>query len=185
MEYFIKVRSIKIDGNPLRFRSSLLSFDKDGVGGTKISTMDPYIVLHSEIYKALINVFVTKATTMNMTKVAPVAPFGACFSAKSVVNNAKTGLTVPIIDIILDGKSSVLHNKNARWRIYGANSMVKVSEKVVCLGFVDGGSEPHTSVVIGVKQMEENLVEIDLETSKLGVTASLLRMGTSCSKFGI
>ncbi|XP_021733561.1 basic 7S globulin-like [Chenopodium quinoa] len=184
VEYFIKVRSIKIDGTPIRFRSSLLSFDiKQAVGGTKISTMDPYTVLHSEIYKSLISVFVTKATAMKMTRVAPVAPFGACFSTKSIVNNAKTGPSVPIFDIIMDGKSPLLHNKNARWRIYGANSMVKVSENVMCLGFVDGGSSPTTSIVIGGKQMEDNLVEIDLETNKLGVTSSLLRMGTNCSKF--
>ncbi|XP_021836564.2 probable aspartic proteinase GIP2 [Spinacia oleracea] len=184
VEYFIKVRSIKVDGTPIRFSPSLLSFDiKEGVGGTKISTMDPYTVLHSEIYKTLVNVFVTKATAMKMTRVASVAPFGVCFSSKSVVNNAKTGPTVPIIDIIMDGKSPLLHNKNARWRIYGANSMVKVSDSVMCLGFVDGGLEPVTSIVIGGKQMEDNLVEIDLETSKLGVTSSLLRMGTNCSKF--
>ncbi|KNA21824.1 hypothetical protein SOVF_040000 [Spinacia oleracea] len=184
VEYFIKVRSIKIDGTPIRFRSSLLSFDiKEGVGGTKVSTMDPYTVLHSEIYKTLVNVFVTKATAMKMTRVASVSPFGTCFSSKSVVDNAKTGPAVPIIDIIMDGKSPLLHNKNARWRIYGANSMVKVSDTVMCLGFVDGGSKPTTSIVIGGKQMEDNLVEIDLETSKLGVTSSLLRMGTNCSKF--
>ncbi|XP_021836568.2 probable aspartic proteinase GIP2 [Spinacia oleracea] len=182
IEYFIKVRSIKIDGTPIRFSSSLLSF-KEGVGGTKISTTDPYTVLHSEIYKTLVNVFVTKATAMKMTRVASVAPFGACFSSKSVVDNAETGPTVPIIDIIMDGKSPLLHNKNARWRIYGANSMVKVSNSVMCLGFVDGGLEPATSIVIGGKQMEDYLVEVDLETSKLGVTSSLLRMGTSCSKF--
>uniref|UniRef100_A0A803L8H3 Peptidase A1 domain-containing protein n=1 Tax=Chenopodium quinoa TaxID=63459 RepID=A0A803L8H3_CHEQI len=133
--------------------------------------------------KALINVFVTKATAMKMTGVTSVAPFGACFSAKTVVSNAKTGPSVPIIDIIMDGKSPLLHNKNARWRIYGANSVVKVSENVMCLGFVDGGSSPTTSIVIGGKQMEDNLVEIDHETNKLGVTSSLLRMGTSCSKF--
>ncbi|KAJ8451999.1 hypothetical protein Cgig2_016580 [Carnegiea gigantea] len=166
IEYFINVRSIKVDGTPVRFRSSL-SFDKDGVGGTKISTMDPYTVLHSETYKALTGVFVSKATTMKITRVASVAPFGACFDAQTIANT-KTGPGVPIIDLILDGKSPVLHNKNARWRIYGANSMVKVSNKVLCLGFVDGGSSPRTSIVIGGKQMEDNLVEIDLEANKLG-----------------
>lgn len=180
--YFINVRSIKVDGMPVRFLSALLSFDKDGVGGTKISTLDPYTVLQSNIYKALIDVFVSKAKAMKITRVASVAPFGACFSAKTVINT-RNGLSVPIIDMILDGKSPILHNKNARWRVYGSNSMVKVSNSVWCLGFVDGGSSPRTSIVIGGKQMEDNLVEIDLENSKLGVTSSLLRMGTSCSQF--
>ncbi|XP_057519544.1 probable aspartic proteinase GIP2 [Amaranthus tricolor] len=180
IEHFIKVKSIKVDGTSARFSTSLLSFDKNGIGGTKISTFDSYTVLQTDIYKALINVFVTKANRMKMTRVASVAPFGACFSN---VIDSKLGPIVPIIDFILDGKSPLLHNKNARWRIYGANSMVKVSKSVWCLGFVDGGSEPTTSIVIGGKQMEDNLVEFDLESSMLGVTSSLLRKRTSCSTF--
>ncbi|XP_074294647.1 putative aspartic proteinase GIP2 [Silene latifolia] len=183
IEYFFNVRSIKVDGVPVRFKSSLLSFDKDGVGGTKISTLDPYTILHSDIYKSLIEVFVTRAKSMNITRVPSVAPFGACFSEKSVTRT-KTGPNIPIIDLIFNEKSSVLHNKNGRWRIYPTNSMVNVAKKdVMCLGFVDGGSDPRTSIVIGGKQMEDNLIEFDLVENKLGVTSSLLHLGTSCSQF--
>ncbi|KAL5785453.1 hypothetical protein ACOSQ2_007845 [Xanthoceras sorbifolium] len=38
-EYFIDVKSIKIDGKPVSFNTSLLSIDSDGMGGTMISTM--------------------------------------------------------------------------------------------------------------------------------------------------
>ncbi|GAB4843454.1 hypothetical protein Ancab_013416 [Ancistrocladus abbreviatus] len=183
IEYFVKVRSIKVDGIPVTFKPSLLSFDKDGKGGTKLSTLTSYTTLHSEIYKALVGVFFSRAEAMKITRVASVAPFGACFSSKSISYNAKTGAGVPIIDLVMVNKSPVLHGKNARWRIYGANSMVKVSPEVSCLGFVNGGSNVRTAIVIGGQQMEDNLIEFNLASSQLGFTSSLLHFGTSCSQF--
>ncbi|GLT78434.1 hypothetical protein SLA2020_499700 [Shorea laevis] len=44
-EFFISANSINIDGKVVSFNSSLLSFHKDGVGGTTISTVTPYTVL--------------------------------------------------------------------------------------------------------------------------------------------
>ncbi|GMH29268.1 hypothetical protein Nepgr_031111 [Nepenthes gracilis] len=183
IEYFIKVRSIKVDGTPVRFNSSLLSFDNDGNGGTKISTLTAYTTLHSEIYSAIVGVFVGKAEAMKIRRVAAVAPFGACFSRRSIAYNGRTGTGVPIIDLVMENRSPLLHNKNARWRIYGANSMVEVSTNVSCLAFVDGGSDVRTAVVVGGLQMEDNLVEFDLVSSELGISSSLLRFGTSCSQF--
>ncbi|KAL9237601.1 hypothetical protein vseg_012129 [Gypsophila vaccaria] len=184
VEYFINVRSIKVDGIPIHFKPSLLSFDKDGIGGTKICSMDPYTILHGDIYKPLIKLFVAKAAAMKIARVPSVAPFGACFSAKTI-KTTKTGPIVPIIDLIFNEKSPLLHNKNGRWRIYGANSMVKVqnNQNVLCLGLVDGGLTPTTSIVIGGAQMEDNLIEIDFVNNKLGITSSLLHLGTNCAKF--
>jgi hypothetical protein len=50
-------------------------------------------------------------------------------------------LDVPTIDLVLEG--------GVEWKIYGGNLMVLVNKKVACLGFVDGGKDPMTSVVIG------------------------------------
>ncbi|KAK2637672.1 hypothetical protein Ddye_025467 [Dipteronia dyeriana] len=52
-DYFIDVKGIKIDGKQVSFDTSLLSVDGDGFGGTMISTVNYYTVLHSVIYKAL------------------------------------------------------------------------------------------------------------------------------------
>lgn len=173
VEYFINVKSILVDRSPLKISPTLLSINKIGLGGTKLSTIDGYTVLHTNIYNALVAEFTSKAAAMNITKVAPVRSFGACYSSKNIVST-KTGPKVPIIDLVLEG--------NSVWRIYGANSMIKVSNDVRCLAFIDGGSAVKTSVVIGGKQMEDNLVEFDLESSKLRVTSSLLNFGTSCSQ---
>ncbi|QCD79876.1 gamma conglutin 1-like [Vigna unguiculata] len=173
-EYFIDVKSIKVDGKTVNVNTSLLSIDELGNGGTKLSTVIPYTTLHSSIYRPLVNAFVKKAAVRKMKRVSSVAPFGACFSSRTV------GANVPAIDLVLGG--------GVEWRIYGSNSMVKVNKKVQCLGFVDGGldgSPIATSIVIGGYQMEDNLVEFDLASSKLGFSSSLLLHNATCSHFRV
>lgn len=126
--------------------------------------MNPYTVLEKSIYKALVNAFVKE---LNVSRVASVAPFGACFSSKDI-STAYTGPAVPKIDL-------VLQKKDVYWRIFGGNSMVSVSNDVMCLGFVDGGKNPRTSIVIGGRQVEENLLEFDIASSKLGFSPLLFR----------
>ncbi|POO02269.1 Aspartic peptidase, partial [Trema orientale] len=187
-EYFIGVKSIKIDKRLVRFGTSLLSLNqKIGVGGTKISTSTPYTVLHTSIYKAVVDEFVTSAAATNITRVAAVAPFGACFSTKNL-NSTKAGPSVPMIDLELEplagiNSSSATSARSSivKWRIIGANSMVNVKKNVTCLGFLDGGSKPTTSIIIGGLQLEDNLLEFDLKTSRLGFTSSFWPRGTSCS----
>ncbi|XVF28806.1 hypothetical protein REPUB_Repub15cG0063500 [Reevesia pubescens] len=174
-EYFINVKSIKVEEKPVSLKTSLLSIDKNGFGGTKISTINPYTVLHTSIYKPLVQEFANKAAAMKITRVSSVAPFGLCFSSKTI-GNSGTGPAVPAIDLVLE-------SNRVPWRIYGHNSMVKVNEKVMCLGIVDGGSKPRTSIVIGGHQLDDNLVEFDLVSSKLGFSSSLLLKNTSCSHF--
>ncbi|KAK2364417.1 ADP-ribosylation factor [Trifolium repens] len=56
----------------------------------------------------------------------------------------------------------------------GDDSIVEVNKNVACLGFVDGGKEPRTTFVIGGHQLEDNILEFDLVSSKLGFSSSLL-----------
>ncbi|KAG7551200.1 Xylanase inhibitor C-terminal [Arabidopsis thaliana x Arabidopsis arenosa] len=152
-EYLIDVKSIQIGGKtvPILY------------GTTKISTLAPYTVLQTSIYKALLTAFTENAKIA----IAPaVKPFGACFHSNG-------GRGEPVIDLMLRG--------GAKWRIYGSNSLVKVNKNVVCLGFVDGGVKPKNPIVIGGFQMEDNLVEFDLEASKFSFSSSLLLHNTSCS----
>ncbi|XP_057446648.1 probable aspartic proteinase GIP2 [Lotus japonicus] len=174
-EYFIAVKSIKVGGEVLSFKPSLLSIDKKGYGGTKISTTKPFTVLHSSIYKPLVRGFVKKAADRKIKQVGAVAPFGACFDL-STIGRTGTGLDVPTIDL-------VLQEENVEWKIYGGNSMVLVKKNVACLGFVDGGKEAMTSVVIGGSQLQDNLLVFDLDSSKLSFSSSLLLHQARCSHF--
>ncbi|KAK9055300.1 hypothetical protein SSX86_026382 [Deinandra increscens subsp. villosa] len=176
-EYFIGVKDIEINGKRVAFDSSLLSFDKNGVGGTKISTVTPYTTLHSVIYKRVVKDFVKAAAALKIKRVKSVAPFGACFDSKTAPKTV-TGPGVPDIDLVMEGNMVLV-----RLRLSGSNSMVEVKKDVICLAFVDGGAEPRTSIVLGGHQLEDRLIEVDLTTSILGFTQSLLLSNTSCSHY--
>ncbi|CAJ1962408.1 unnamed protein product [Sphenostylis stenocarpa] len=173
-EYFIVVKSVKVDGGVINIKPSLFSIDNKGQGGTKISTMNPFTAVHSSIFKPLVREFSKKAVDRKMRKVAPVAPFGACFDF-STIGRTITGLDAPTIELELEG--------GVKWTIYGGNSLVLVNKKVACLAFVDGGKDAKTSVVIGGHLLEDNLVEFDLVSSKLSFSSSLLLHNARCSHF--
>ncbi|KAI3469519.1 hypothetical protein Pfo_026182 [Paulownia fortunei] len=173
-EYFIDVKSIRVGGEPLSVRDSYFSIDKDGVGGTKISTIQNYSALHTSIYKPLSRAFDKASANMKIRSVAAVPPFRACYSSDSI-SKTQAGPDVPTIDLVLPGN-------DIYWRINGANSMVEIDQKTMCLAFVDAGSRPRTSIVIGAHQLEENFLEFDLVSSQLKFSSSLLVQNKSCSR---
>ncbi|XP_074293383.1 putative aspartic proteinase GIP2 [Silene latifolia] len=163
-DYYLNVTAIKINGKIVNLNKTLLSIDGQGNGGTKISTIHPYTLLKTSIYKAVIAAFTKKLR--GAKQVQPVHPFGACYETK--------GLKVPIIDL-------VLHKQSVSWRIFENNSMVRVNTDVVCLGFVDGGADLRAAIVIGGHQLEENLLEFSVVD---GIGFSSLRSkGISCANF--
>ncbi|XP_049393343.1 probable aspartic proteinase GIP2 [Solanum stenotomum] len=172
-EYFIGVKSIRVNGKTVTINKKLLGIDKRGDGGTKISTRTPYSILETSIYDVVTKAFIDELS--NATRVAAVPPFETCFISKSV-GSTRVGPAVPTIDL-------VLQTTRVYWRIFGANSMVKVSQDVICLGFVNGGIKPTTSIVIGGYQLEDNLLQFDLAKSTLGFSSSLLFHQTTCANF--
>lgn len=164
-EHLIGVKSIKINDKRLSLNASLLSLD----GGTRLSTIVPYTTMESTIYATLIKAYIQAAASLNMTRVASVAPFGLCFSSKGID-------LVPTIDL-------VLQSEMVKWRIFGRNSMVRVNDQVMCLGFLDGGLNPRNSIVLGGYQLEDIVLQFDLGTSMLGFTPSLLMRQRTCSDF--
>jgi hypothetical protein len=147
----------------------------------------PYTKLQSSIYKAFILAFLKEAVSsaFNLTTTKPVKPFSVCYPA-SAVKNTQMGPAVPIIDLVLDRPDVV-------WKIFGSNSMVRITKKTVdlwCLGFMDAGVNPMVSnwiggpsIVIGGYQLEDNMLKFDLQSKKLGFSSSILSVGTNCAKF--
>ncbi|PHT94922.1 hypothetical protein T459_02804 [Capsicum annuum] len=174
-DYFIGVTSIKINGNVVPINTTLLNITKDGNGGTKISTVDPYTKLETSIYSALTMAFIKSLA--KIPRVKPVAPFKVCYNRTSL-GSTRVGPGVPPIELVLGTK-----NTTTSWNIWGANSMVAVNNEVLCLGFVDGGVEPTTSIIIGAHQIEENLLQFDIANKRLGFTSSLLFGQTTCANF--
>ncbi|CAF1888826.1 unnamed protein product, partial [Brassica napus] len=165
-DYLISVQYIYVDGTPLTLNPNLL------LGGVaaKLSTMVPYTVLHTDIYNALAQSFTLKA------EVTSVAPFKDCFDAQNVAGKDMTGPNVPKIEFGLPGKTG-----EVTWGFYGANTVVKVSEMVMCLAFYDGGKNLNDWIVIGTHQLQEYLLEFDLSTSTFSFSDSLLLHYTNCS----
>ncbi|KAL5782530.1 hypothetical protein ACOSP7_007559 [Xanthoceras sorbifolium] len=174
-EYFVGLSSITVDRKPVRISSNLLSINsKLGTGGTKISTVSPYTVLESSIYSALVKVFDEAIFHRNVSKLAPVKPFKDCYTVGNM-GMTLLGISVPDIRFVFDN--------SVNWDLFGANSMVEISRDVFCLGFLDGGSRPSTSIVIGAHQLEDNLLQFDLAASKLAFTSTLLLDEIECSIF--
>ncbi|CAK9147076.1 unnamed protein product [Ilex paraguariensis] len=175
-EYFIGVTSIKVNGNNVPINQTIMTIDQNGFGGTKISTVVPYTVLQTPIYKAFTEAFVNESAALNLTVTKPV--IGVCYNADDV-SSTLVGPAVPTVDL-------VMQSDDVFWRIFGSNSMVRIVRKGVdlwCLGFVDGGANPRTAIVIGGHQMEDNLLQFDLGLKRLGFSSSVLLHRTTCSNF--
>ncbi|XP_059313102.1 gamma conglutin 1-like [Lycium ferocissimum] len=169
-EYFIPVRSIHVNNQPVPLnRSSLISTRNRNFGGAMISTTAPYTLLEHNIFTAFTQFFANQFS--GVSQVNPVSPFGLCFNSNNLSNT-----NVPNIDF-------VMQNKNVTWTIIGTNSVVEARPGVSCLAFVDGGQNPKAPIVIGVRQLEDNFVQFDLARSRLGLSSSLLSRNTSCSNF--
>ncbi|KAL6497812.1 hypothetical protein OROHE_026962 [Orobanche hederae] len=172
-EYFIGVKSVKVNSKIVPLSPKRLKIDAKGNGGTKISTVEPYTVLQTSIFNA-----VAKAFTRSISRVprtVPAGPFSTCYKASSL-GSTRLGPGVPPIELVLEN--------NVTWTVFGANSMVLVNGgDVACLAFVDGGKNPRTSIVIGGHQLEDNLLEFDVEKSRLGFSSTLLGRQTTCANF--
>ncbi|GAB2265564.1 hypothetical protein Dimus_000607 [Dionaea muscipula] len=177
--YFIGVTGIRINGQDVSsLNKTLLAIDPNsGIGGTRISTVEPYTVLQRSIYDAVAAAFQSAAKAMNLTEASPIKPFKVCYYASSVTDTI-LGPAVPTIDLVLEN--------GVYWRIWGANSVVGVKKKKSrrwCLGFMDGGLSPRASIVVGGFQMEDNLVQIDLVENRFGFSSSVLGRRTTCADF--
>ncbi|KAL0391042.1 UNVERIFIED_CONTAM: putative aspartic proteinase GIP1 [Sesamum calycinum] len=157
------------------------AIDDLGLGGVKISSSKPYSELQTSILQALTNAFVKEAGRLNLSLIQPaVKPFKVCYAVDEKQGSGAGDPSVPTIDL-------VLQSEQVFWRIHGSNSMVRVRTKnrvdAWCLGFVDGGDAPRTSIIIGGHQLEDNLLQFDLERGRLGFSSSLVVRGTTCSNF--
>ncbi|KAF6145285.1 hypothetical protein GIB67_041480 [Kingdonia uniflora] len=128
-EYYIGVRSIKINEKVVPLNKTLLSVDQRGNGGTMISTVVPYTILHSSIFKAVTQTFANELSSVST--VLPVAPFGLCFN-RSLVGYSRIRPNVPNVNL-------VLQNNNMVWTIFGSYVVAPAGDNALCLAFVDGG----------------------------------------------
>ncbi|RZC55377.1 hypothetical protein C5167_014233 [Papaver somniferum] len=183
-EYYIGVSSVRVNGKPVLINEKLLTIDENGYGGTKINSVVPYTTMESSIYRAFTKMFIQEAALMNLTMTKPVRPYGVCFKS-DVLGHTRVGPAVPTVDF-------VMHHDRVYWRFFGGNLMVRIPGDDAsddgdggkwCLGFVDGGINATTSVVIGAHQIENNLIQFDLRLRRFGFSSSLMTRETTCANF--
>ncbi|KAK1395194.1 Basic 7S globulin [Heracleum sosnowskyi] len=137
-DYYINVKSVKVNNKRLALGTKSID--------TKISTVVPYTTLDTTTYGIFVKAFVAAATHTNMTRVVAPATttFGVCFSSQKLysVHNTPASVEAPKIEL-------VLQSEMVKWRIDGRNSMVRISDEVVCLGILDGGLSDKREIVIG------------------------------------
>ncbi|KAK3415748.1 hypothetical protein EUGRSUZ_H01512 [Eucalyptus grandis] len=179
-EYYVGVTAVRVNGKVVPLNATLLAIDEEsGRGGTLISTVLPYTALQTSIFRAVTQAFAREASAaFNLTTIQPVKPFSLCYSARDV-GVTRAGPAVPAIDL-------VMQSEEVFWRVFGANSMVRIQRKGTdawCLGLVDGGAEARAAIVIGGHQVEDNLLQFDLGSMRLGFSSSVLVRGTTCADF--
>ncbi|KAI3989249.1 hypothetical protein MKX01_024918 [Papaver californicum] len=159
-KYFVNLKSIQIHGKTVPIDKKLLSINKEtGIGGTKINIQTPYTTLETSIYKAVIKVYNEWAKkSKNITMVAAVAPFTACYESSTLPSWIESGfpITPPSLAFVFP--------KN-QWNVAWFD-LFKVNDAVHCVAFVDGGSKPLASIVIGARQI--GFLEFDVSRSRLG-----------------
>ncbi|KAI3917406.1 hypothetical protein MKW98_027325 [Papaver atlanticum] len=172
-EYHIDYKSIKVHTKTLRINKKLLSTNKKtGTGGTKVDTRIPYTTLETSIYKAFIKSHIEwtegwniqngiwREHPLNISRVAPVAPFTACYNSSTLPHVlAFSGTYAPY-----EPSLSFVFPKSV-WNI-SLFDLVRVNEGVDCVGVLDGGSKPAASIVIGARQI--SFLEFDISRSRIG-----------------
>lgn len=176
-QYYVDVTGIHVEGRAVSLNASLLRIDGHGNGGTTLSTVQPYTRLATPLYRPFRDAFLRAARARGIRRKAGVKPFDTCFDQASVLST-RLGASVPTVAFEFQkGKST--------WLLYGASSMVSVSDSVLCLAFVDGGDSYSSgaSIVVGGQQMKDTVFQFDLATSRLGFSGLLLGYQTTCSNF--
>ncbi|GAA0153021.1 protease [Lithospermum erythrorhizon] len=178
-EYLIPVSSITIHRRHLVIHPKLAS-KTTGFVSAMISTTTAYTILENSLFRTIHEVFTSEMlrASRHTRQVKAIEPFTACFANLTIV--PKTDVWAPIIHF-------TLHKKNVTWSILSSNSLVEVEKGLHCLAFVDGGKykdgHGQAPIVIGAHQLEDNVVQFDLEQSRLGFRYALRFSRHSCSAF--
>lgn len=153
-DYFIGINAITIGGKSILFSP----FE-----GIKLSTVVPYTILRTDVYKPVVEFFTN--AMKGVPRAQKATPFTICYNSS---------FDVPRIDLEFDDAKN--------WTMYKANSMKKVGDSA-CLAFLDGGETAEYKVVIGSYQMEDNFLLFDIDQSRLGFSSSLHSNKITCSNF--
>uniref|UniRef100_A0A0D9VA17 Peptidase A1 domain-containing protein n=1 Tax=Leersia perrieri TaxID=77586 RepID=A0A0D9VA17_9ORYZ len=164
--YYLPVKRISVswrgpDAVPVSLPAGALELDaRTGRGGVVLSTVTPYAIMRPDVFRAFAQAFDTVVARDRYSSVARVAgeePFELCYGGKGGFALTRIGYDAPRIHLELAGATG-------NWTIMTGNYLVRGT----CVGILQMGPEGmpvdgEPAVVIGLKQLEDNLLVFDLD----------------------
>ena len=185
--YYIPVKGISVSWHEAHAAAQLpagaLDLDaRTGRGGVALSTVAPYATMRPDVFRAFARAFddaITRGkipmTTVERVVPAP-EPFELCYRGGFPRLKRPSSWDVP--RIVLELGEGATRN----WTLSNNNYLVEV-DGAMCVGILPMTGMPVDSepaVVIGGKQLENNLLVFDLENQQLGFSGLLDFALTSC-----
>ncbi|CAM0884795.1 unnamed protein product [Alopecurus aequalis] len=183
--YYIPVKGISVSWNGAHAAAQLpagaLDLDAStGRGGVALSTVTPYATMRSDVFRAFAEAFNDTVTRGKypVQRVPAPKPFELCYSGGFPRLKRPSSWDVP--QIVLELGDGATRN----WTLFNNNWLVEVDRKF-CVGIVSTGGngmpvDGEPAVVIGGKQLENNLLVFDLEKQRLGFSELLDFALSSC-----
>ncbi|XBI20963.1 hypothetical protein VPH35_062154 [Triticum aestivum] len=171
--YYIPVKGISVSWHEVDAPAALLrgALDLDaatGRGGVVLSTATPYMIMRPDVFRAFAKAFDAAITrgknpTSTVKRVVPAPkPFELCYKGGFPTTLKRpVSRDVPRINLELGGGAT------GNWTLFNDNYMVQV-DGATCLAILPVGPggmpvDGEPAVVIGGKQLENNLLVFDLE----------------------
>ncbi|XP_051228066.1 chitinase CLP-like [Lolium perenne] len=185
--HYIPVKGISVSWHAADATAALprggLDIDvRTGRGGVVLSTTTPYTIMRPDVFRAFAMAFDDaimrgKIPMTTMRRVQATKPFELCYNGAFPMLK-RSGYDMPYIKLELGNGAT------RNWTLFNSNYMVQV-EGAMCVGILPMGprgmpvaGEP--AVVIGGKQLEDNLLVFDLEKQRLGFSMLLPYQLSSC-----
>ncbi|KAG8079023.1 hypothetical protein GUJ93_ZPchr0007g4558 [Zizania palustris] len=180
--YYLPVRRITVSWSIREVEVSLpagaLDLDtRTGRGGVVLSTMTPYAVMRPDVFRAFAQAFdaaMLKGKYPNVTRLPAVGPFKLCYTGPIPLMKRPTAFDMPTIYLELTGGT-------AAWPLYVNNYMVGS-----CVGILEMGPggmpvDGEPAMVIGVKQLDLNMLVFDLDKMVMWFSGELPYRLSGCA----
>ncbi|KAL5223323.1 hypothetical protein ABZP36_028036 [Zizania latifolia] len=179
--YYLPVKRITVSWSIPEVEVSLpagaLDLDtRTGRGGVVLSTVTPYAVMRPDVFRAFAQAFdaaMLSGKYPNVTRLPAVGPFKLCYAGPIPMLKRPPVFDMPTIYLELAGATRV-------WPLYVDNYMVGS-----CVGILEMGPggmpvDGEPAMVIGVKQLDQNLLVFDLDKMVLWFSGELPYGMTGC-----
>uniref|UniRef100_A0A0D9VA19 Peptidase A1 domain-containing protein n=1 Tax=Leersia perrieri TaxID=77586 RepID=A0A0D9VA19_9ORYZ len=169
--YYLPVKRISVSWSepetPASLPAGALAIDaRTGLGGVVLSTTTPYTVMRHDVFRAFAEAFDTaivrrsKYDFSNVTRHPPVGEFKLCYNGAFPMRKRPASMDIPTIHLEMEGATGT-------WSWYNDNYLVFVPG-AICVGVLEMGQDGmpvdgEPAMVVGVKQLDWNLLVFDLE----------------------